>query len=60
MTMPTEPTEIDQAIAEWREVLEIDPENRSAKMYLRMVEAQRSARISKTPPATPTTEEPLT
>ena len=52
--------EIDQAIAEWTEVLTLDPENRSAKMYLRMVEAQRSARASKAPPATPTTEEPLT
>jgi tetratricopeptide (TPR) repeat protein len=52
--------EIDEAIAEWTEVLALDPENRSAKMYLRMVEAQRSARASKTPPATPTAEEPLT
>jgi len=52
--------EIDQAIAEWTEVLTLDPENRSAKMYLRMVEAQRSARTSKAPPAAPTTEEPLT
>lgn len=52
--------EIDQAIAEWREVLTIDPENRSAKMYLRMVEAQRSVRGSKLPPAAPTSEEPLT
>jgi tetratricopeptide (TPR) repeat protein len=52
--------EIDEAIAEWTEVLAVDPENRSAKMYLRMVEAQRSARNSKTPPGTPTAEEPLT
>lgn len=51
--------EIDLAIAEWHEVLAIDPENRSAKMYLRMVEAQRSGRGSKSPPV-PTTEEPLT
>lgn len=51
--------EIDQATAEWREVLTIDPENRSAKMYLRMVEAQRSVRTTKSPPK-PSTEEPLT
>ncbi len=37
-------------MAEWRDVLVIDPENRTAKMYLRMVEAQRSARASKAPP----------
>ena len=43
--------ESDLAVAEWREVLTIDPENRSAKMYLRMVEAQRNARISRAPPA---------
>ena len=42
--------EADLAVAEWQEVLTIDPENRSAKMYLRMVEAQRNARISKAPP----------
>ena len=52
--------QIDEAIVEWTEVLALDPENRSAKMYLRMVEAQRSARISKTPPPAPSTEEPLT
>ncbi|AUX26066.1 hypothetical protein SOCEGT47_066190 [Sorangium cellulosum] len=34
----------DQAIAEWREALAIDPDNRTAKMYLRKVEAQRNAR----------------
>jgi tetratricopeptide (TPR) repeat protein len=34
----------DEASAEWNEVIEIDPENRSARMYLRMVEAQRAAR----------------
>lgn len=50
---------IDEATAEWHEVLTIDPENRSAKMYLRMVETQRSGRSSKTPP-TPSSEEPLT
>jgi tetratricopeptide (TPR) repeat protein len=41
----------DQAIAEWREALALDPENRSAKMYLRMVEEQR--RHSKRPPPLP-------
>ena len=49
---------IDEATAEWREALAIEPENRSAKMYLRMVEAQRSARPDKTVPP-PTPEEPL-
>lgn len=34
----------DQAVGEWREALAIDPENPTAKMYLRMVEAQRNAR----------------
>ncbi|EYF02131.1 tetratricopeptide repeat protein [Chondromyces apiculatus] len=34
----------DQAIGEWREALAIDPENKSAKLYLRMVEEQRNAR----------------
>jgi predicted TPR repeat methyltransferase len=43
--------EADLAVAEWRDVLAFDPENRSAKMYLRMVEAQRNARNSKAPPA---------
>jgi tetratricopeptide (TPR) repeat protein len=52
--------EIDQAITEWREVIAIDPDNRSAKMYLRMVEAQRSGRSTKSPPPTPSSEEPLT
>lgn len=51
--------EIDQAIAEWREVLAMDPGNRNAQMYLRMVESQRSGRSSKAPPRT-STEEPLT
>jgi len=50
---------IDEAVAEWREALAIEPENRSAKMYLRMVEAQRSARPGKTTPP-PAPEEPLT
>jgi tetratricopeptide (TPR) repeat protein len=34
----------DQAVGEWREALASDPENKTAKMYLRMVEAQRNAR----------------
>lgn len=54
--------EVEQATAEWREVLAFDPENRSAKMYLRMVEAQKG-RPSKAPPpadSSPRTpEEPL-
>jgi len=33
----------DQAVAEWREALTIDPDNKNAKMYLRMVEAHRTA-----------------
>lgn len=35
---------VDQAIAEWREAIEIDPESKTARMYLRMVEARRNAR----------------
>lgn len=51
--------EVDQAEAEWRAVQEIDPDNRAARMYLRMVEAQRSSRTrTAPPPAIP--EEPLT
>lgn len=46
----------DQAIAAWREALALDPENKNAKMYLRMVEAQRNARASKTPPPLPVAE----
>ncbi|WP_437286509.1 tetratricopeptide repeat protein [Sorangium sp. So ce406] len=48
----------DQAIAEWREALAIDPDNMTAKMYLRMVEARRNARAKdaapreSTPPST--------
>jgi tetratricopeptide (TPR) repeat protein len=40
----------EAAIAEWREALAIDPDNRSAKMYLRMVEAQRNAPKTPVPP----------
>jgi tetratricopeptide (TPR) repeat protein len=50
---------IDEASAQWAEALAIDPDNRSAKMYLRMVEAQRSSRPAKTAPP-PAPEEPLT
>jgi len=35
--------EVPAAEDQWRKVLETDPENARAKMYLRMVEAQRSA-----------------
>ena len=48
----------DQAVAEWREALAIDPDNKNAKMYLRMVETQRntaSKRSSEIPPAKPST-----
>jgi tetratricopeptide (TPR) repeat protein len=45
--------EIEQAIASWHEALSIEPENRSAKMYLRMVETQKSLRSPSTPPAAP-------
>jgi hypothetical protein len=40
-------------------VLEIEPDNRAAKMYLRMVEAQKSSRSRTGPPPAPP-EEPLT
>ncbi len=40
----------DQAVAEWREALAIDPDNKTAKMYLRMVEAQRSGRAKDVAP----------
>ncbi len=43
--------EVDGAAAEWREALVVDPDNKSAGMYLRMVEGQRSSRIPP-PPAT--------
>ncbi len=33
----------DAALAEWRHVLELDPDNQRAQMYTRMVEAQRAA-----------------
>jgi len=52
--------EIDQAIAEWREVIALDPGNRSAQMYLRMAESQRSGRSSKLPLPQAAPEEPLT
>lgn len=40
---------VDDAIAAWREVLTIEPENKSAKMYLRMAEAQQKKRDSQGP-----------
>ncbi len=51
---------VDEAAAEWREALTLDPENRSARMYLRMVEAQRSVRPGKATTPPPVPEEPLT
>jgi tetratricopeptide (TPR) repeat protein len=51
--------EIDAAVKEWNEALAIEPENRSAKMYLRMVEAQRSIRPSVPAGPPPVPEEPL-
>lgn len=50
--------EVEAAEAEWRAVLEIEPEHRPARMYLRMVEAQRSARPRTAPPPR-LPEEPL-
>ncbi|HEY4117537.1 MAG TPA: tetratricopeptide repeat protein [Byssovorax sp.] len=41
----------DAALAEWREALAVDPTNKSAQMYVRMVETQRAAGRSKPPPA---------
>jgi tetratricopeptide (TPR) repeat protein len=41
----------DGAVAEWRDALAIDPDNKSAKMYLRMVETQRNSRRPPPPPA---------
>jgi tetratricopeptide (TPR) repeat protein len=52
--------ESESAAAEWREVLTLDPDNRAAKMYLRMVEAQKSARPPRTVPPAALPEEPLT
>jgi tetratricopeptide (TPR) repeat protein len=51
---------IDEAAGEWREALGIEPDNRAARMYLRMVEAQRNARSSVASLVPPTPEEPLT
>jgi tetratricopeptide (TPR) repeat protein len=48
----------DGAIAEWRDALAIDPENKSAKMYLRMVEANRSANSKPPPPLKEETSDP--
>jgi tetratricopeptide (TPR) repeat protein len=51
--------EIDAATDEWRHVLTMEPDNKSARMYLRMVEAQRSVRRGASGPP-PAPEEPLT
>lgn len=39
----------DEAVAMWKEVLVIEPENRSARMYLRMAESQKKKRESERP-----------
>jgi tetratricopeptide (TPR) repeat protein len=41
---------VDEAIAQWNLVLSLEPENKSAKMYLRMAESHRQRRESITPP----------
>jgi predicted TPR repeat methyltransferase len=43
--------EHDAAVAAWKDALSIEPENRSAKMYLRMAEAQHAGRPSERPSA---------
>ncbi len=39
--------ESDAALREWREVLSVDPENRSAQMYARMVETTEGAAVNR-------------
>jgi tetratricopeptide (TPR) repeat protein len=39
----------DEAVAEWKAALAIDPANKNAQMYLRMAEAQRAAKAAKKP-----------
>ncbi|MFO0587652.1 MAG: tetratricopeptide repeat protein [Polyangiaceae bacterium] len=39
----------DAAVAVWKEALLVEPDNKSAKMYLRMAEAQRKKRESERP-----------
>lgn len=41
----------DEAVAAWRDALRVEPENKSARMYLRMAEAQRARRGASEPPA---------
>ena len=41
------------AVSEWREVLEIDPDNKSAQMYVRMLDTQAQARESSRPSRQP-------
>ena len=40
---------VEGAVATWKEVLLVEPENKSAKMYLRMADAQRKKRESERP-----------
>lgn len=40
---------VEEAVAAWNQVLAIEPENRSAKMYLRMADAQKKKRESERP-----------
>jgi tetratricopeptide (TPR) repeat protein len=43
----------DEALAEWKAALAIDPDNKNAQMYLRMTEAQREARSKKAAASSP-------
>jgi tetratricopeptide (TPR) repeat protein len=43
----------EAAAAAWQEVLTVEPDNKSAKMYLRMVEAQRSKEAAAQSPPPP-------
>lgn len=46
----------EQAVAEWKAALAIDPSNKNAQMYLRMAEAQRAAKSKKAPVTSPLLE----
>jgi Tfp pilus assembly protein PilF len=49
----------DAASEQWNKVLETDPDNARAKMYLRMVAAARaSGSVPVAPPASPTSQRP--
>src|SRR4051812_192731 len=39
--------EVDAALAEWREVLQVDPESKSAQMYVRLAESQLAAETTR-------------